>query len=72
MVQVANKAVGADIGSPIDVSVYGNRQDQTVSVVVNGYLAFSYTDPDLFTSGSSVALRTPGSAGFSSLTVKAP
>lgn len=72
MVQIASKEIANSINNPMKVSVYVNKSDSSIDVMVNGNLAFSYVDPNFIPSGNTVALRALGTDTFSSLRVLAP
>jgi hypothetical protein len=69
MVEVASSAVSAPINSRSDLGIYVNRNDQTITVMVNGRAALMFHDDSMIRSGNRVAVRALGTATVEDLRV---
>jgi hypothetical protein len=72
MVQIASKAIDTDINSANEVSVYVNKNTDTIVISVNGEQAISYESMTDLPDGQIAGLRAAGGpVSFSGISVKA-
>lgn len=64
MVQLKNRAISADISETIDIEVLVNQDKNTIDVIANGELVFSFKDEKLIRSGKEIVLRALDKAVF--------
>jgi hypothetical protein len=69
MVEVASRSFDTSLGSTQDVGVYVDRGSGSLTVTLNGDLAFTYRDPEMIRSGRQLAVRTLGTATVRNLEV---
>jgi hypothetical protein len=69
MVELASATIPPAITSRNDIQVYVNRDEQTISVAVDGRQVLSFRDPNPILRGSRVAARAMGTARLENLLV---